>query len=117
MGEKREIDKKELELYFEKDGWLRNYEIVESIYPENRKDICAIVGRSKKDAYDTLYLLWKNKEGDIKYKKIEDRKFSGDHLKGVRLYEEESVVIVTWQTEDSDIRMGYTTTKENLGIE
>lgn len=48
----------------------------EPFFPDNRKDVCAIrraLGNNYHFAYDTIYLVWKNKEG-IHYDEVVNSK-------------------------------------------
>lgn len=68
------------------------------IFPEGRTDVCA-VRRMAEDGhsygFDTIYLVWKESDGKVKYKEIKNSRETKDyiHINSVRVEDDGSVTV------------------------
>ncbi len=55
----------------------------EAVFPETRKDVCA-VRRMAEDGcsygFDTIYLVWKDKDGQIHYRELTNSRDTKDYI-------------------------------------
>lgn len=52
-------------------------------FPSDRNDVCAVVHTTENGStygYDTIYLVWKGKDGIVKYKEIKDTRATKDYI-------------------------------------
>jgi hypothetical protein len=52
-------------------------------FPKKRKDVCALkhtASNGSSYGFDTIYLIWKEKNGEINHRKLADTQFTKDYL-------------------------------------
>ena len=67
------------------------------VFPEGRRDVCAVRRLAENGStygYDTIYLVWRGKDGKIQYRELINSRSSKDyiHIDGVR--EENGKIVV-----------------------
>jgi len=81
-------------------------------FPKERKDICAIRYLSENGStygFDTIYLVWKDKDGEIHHRELTNSRSTKDYLSVNKIYIEKGEVVVevshqgTFRTELSEL--------------
>lgn len=67
------------------------------VFPEGRQDVCAVKRLAEDGSaygYDTIYVVWKTEEGEVKYSKLLDSSSDKDyiHIDAIRV-ERKSVTV------------------------
>jgi hypothetical protein len=86
------------------------------VFAEGRKDICAVrrLAENGNYGYDTVYLLWKGKDGELQHEKIDDSKNSQKYVFIDELVEENGNIII--KVRNTGCRRDITRSKQKLGI-
>lgn len=70
----------------------------EPVFPQGRMDVCAIRRLAENGStygYDTIYLVWKEGDGSVKYKEIANSRSTKDyiHIDSVTVNDDDSVSV------------------------
>jgi len=68
------------------------------VFPEGRNDVCAVRHMAENGStygFDTIYLVWKEPDGTIRYQEIKNSRATKDyiHIKSVEINEDGSVLV------------------------
>jgi len=83
-------------------------------FPKTREDVCAVRRMAENGStygYDTIYLVWKTKEGELKHEELTNSSATKDYLSVSKIEEEGENIVV----EVKDRK--YTRNKKDLGLE
>jgi len=53
------------------------------VFPKERKDVCAVCRLAENDStygFDTIYLVWKEPDGSLKYREIKNSRSTKDYI-------------------------------------
>lgn len=89
----------EVENLIDRIGPSLGYDLTyEPVFPEGRRDICAVKRLAENGStygFDTIYLVWKEPDGSLKYREIKNSRSTKDyiHINSVVVNEEGSISV------------------------